>query len=358
MGNNGAGGVGMKFSMRVLLVFAALFIISSCATGKDKDVVRVIEVKNGEKRDLGKKELTELARIKAAKKSEKNGKGLNRVIKGTQNFSVTQYLAARPDVDDPVAREYRVGGYDILDITVYEEADLSRQGVRISADGYITFPLIGRIKVDGLTTSEIETLISNTLARGQFIIDAQVSVTVTEYKSKSFMVLGPVKAPGCYPLKVRERVIDGISRAGGMVLGESGNQMMIIRTEHPDTEQERKIVIRIDLSALLHEGNQQSNLLLKDRDLLYIPKVEPFYIIGEVKNPGSFYYKEKDITLVEAITMAGGFDVFADRNRTRIVRMEDGIEKIIEVRVDAITEAGQKGQDVLIRPGDIIVVPY
>jgi len=345
----------MKFSMRVLLVFAVFLMITACSTGKD--VVRVIEVNNGESKELSKTELAELAKIKAEKKSEKNGQGLNHVIKGTQNFSVPQYLAARPDANNPIARDYRVGGYDILDITVYEETDLSTRGVRISADGFISFPLIGRIKVEGLTTSEIEKIISNKLAQGQFIIDAQVSVMVVDYRSKQFMVLGPVTNPGSYPLKAQERVIDAISSAGGMVFGQDSNQMMIIRTENPDTEKERKIVIRIDLSALLHDGDQQSNLLLTERDLLYIPKVEPFYIIGEVQNPGSFPYNKKEITLVEAISIAGGFNEWAIRNRTHIVRMDDGIEKIIEVKVDAITKSGQKNQDVLIRPGDIIVVP-
>jgi len=345
----------MKFSMRVLLVFAVFLMITACSTGKD--VVRVIEVNNGESKELSKTELAELAKIKAEKKSEKNGQGLNHVIKGTQNFSVPQYLAARPDANNPIARDYRVGGYDILDITVYEETDLSTRGVRISADGFISFPLIGRIKVEGLTTSEIEKIISNKLAQGQFIIDAQVSVMVADYRSKQFMVLGPVTNPGSYPLKAQERVIDAISSAGGMVFGQDSNQMMIIRTENPDTEKERKIVIRIDLSALLHDGDQQSNLLLTERDLLYIPKVEPFYIIGEVQNPGSFPYNKKEITLVEAISIAGGFNEWAIRNRTHIVRMDDGIEKIIEVKVDAITKSGQKNQDVLIRPGDIIVVP-
>jgi len=356
MGNNTAGRVGMKFSMRVLIIFAVLFMITACTTGKD--VVRVIEVKNGESKELSKAELAELARIKAEKKKENNGQGLNHVIKGTQNVSVSQYLTARPDADNPVARDYRVGGYDILDITVYEEDDLSLKGVRISADGFISFPLIGRMKVAGLTTSEIEKRISNRLAQGQFIIDAQVSVMVVDYRSKQVMVLGPVNNPGSYPLKARERAIDAISRAGGMLSGQDSNQMMIIRTENPDTEQEKKIVIRIDLAALLHEGDQQSNLLLMDRDLLYIPKAEPFYIIGEVQKPGSFSYDKKEITLVEAISMAGGFNEWAERNKTQIVRMEDGIEKIIKVRVDAITEDGQKGQDIRIRPGDVIVVPY
>ena len=78
---------------------------------------------------------------------------------------------------------------------------------------------------------------------------------------------------------------------------------------------------------------------------------------GQVKQPGSFLYLEKDITLVEAISMAGGFTNIAARNRTRIVRMEDGEEKIIEVKVDAITKSGMKGHDVRILPGDVIIVP-
>ena len=79
--------------------------------------------------------------------------------------------------------------------------------------------------------------------------------------------------------------------------------------------------------------------------------------IGQVKNPGSYLYQEEVITLVEAISMAGGFTPIAARNKTRIVRVEGGVEKIIQVRVDAITESGKKAQDVKILPGDVIVVP-
>jgi polysaccharide biosynthesis/export protein len=344
----------MKFLFGFILSFSVLSVIA-CAMGTD--VVKVVEVTGGISKELSKKELAELEEIKAAKKHENNGHELNDVIKGTQNYSITQYLAVHPNADNPVALDYRVGGYDILDITVYEEADLSRTGVRISADGYISFPLIGRIPVNGLTTSEIETLISDKLAQGQFIVDAHVSVIVSGYWSKQFMVLGPVAKPGSFPLKAQERVLDAISKAGGIEAERGGNQLMIIRTQHPDIQHERKIVIRIDLAALLHEGDQQSNLLLMDKDLLYIPKAKQFYLIGQVQRPGSFFYLDKDITLVEAISMAGGFTNIAARNRTQIVRMEDGIEKIIVVKVDAITKSGKKGQDILIRPGDVIVVP-
>ena len=67
--------------------------------------------------------------------------------------------------------------------------------------------------------------------------------------------------------------------------------------------------------------------------------------------------ENNNTTLVEAIGMAGGFTPIASRNRTRIVRMEGGVEKIIVVKVDQITRAGKKIHDVIVRPDDIIVVP-
>ena len=345
----------MKILFRCLAVVVALILVNACSSGKN--AVRVIDVGKDGTNGLSQKELARLAEIKAATKSDNNNHGLKNIIKGTQNYTVSEYLVDNPDAENPVALDYRVGGYDVLDIKVYEEEDLSRTDVRVSADGFISFPMVGRIKVDGLITSDIEKLISYKLAQGQFLIDAHVSVMVKVYKSKQFMVLGLVNAPGAYPLKAQERVIDGLSESGGLVSGQSSSEMMIIRTQHPDTKQERKIVIRIDLFALLHEGDQQSNLLLMDKDLLYLPKAEQFYLIGQIKNPGSFDYTDKKITLVEAISKAGGFTNIAARNRTRIVRVENGEEKIIVVNVNAITKSGKKAQDIRIRPGDIIIVP-
>ena len=346
----------MRQIFRPILLMFICCLIAACSTGGD--VVRVIDVADeASLKGLDQAELDRLAKIKAAEQNEANGNGLKKIISGTPSYTVVEYLVARPGVGSIEAREYSVGGYDVLDITVYEEQDLSREGVRVSADGYISFPLINRLQVEGLTTSEIETLISNRLAEGQFLLEAHVSVMVSDYRSKQFMALGPVKVPGSYPLRANERVLDAISRAGGIISDLAGSELMIIRTEHLDTDQESKLVISINLQSLLDQGDQMSNLLLEDRDLLYVSRAEHFYIIGQVKQPGSFLYLEKDITLVEAISMAGGFTNIAARNRTRIVRMEDGEEKIIEVKVDAITKSGMKGHDVRILPGDVIIVP-
>jgi len=345
----------MKTYTGILVFFIFCLFVGACGTGGD--VISVTTVQGGRIEGLGKKDLARIAEIKESKKQDSGDTGIQNVIKATTNYSIVEYLAIHPDANNPTARDYKVGGYDVLDIVVYEESDLSRKNVRISADGYISFPLIGRVKVDGLTTSDIEKLISLKLVVGQFVLDAHVSATVSNYKSKQFMVLGSVNKPGTFPLQAKERVIDAISRAEGIDFEQGGKQGMIIRTEHPNTDREKKIVIHIGIPGLLKGGDQLSNLLLADKDLLYIPKAEHFYIIGQVRKPGSYLYQEKEITLVEALSMAGGFTKIAARNRTRIIRVEDGVEKIINVKVDAITKAGKKAQDIRILPGDVIVVP-
>jgi len=334
------------------------FLICGCGTGGN--VVKVTTVKQGAYDSLKEADRARLEQIKKITAKKGTANSLSDVIQTTPHFSVSEYFRKYPESAGPRSKDYRVGGYDVLNIVVYEEEDLSREAVRVSADGYISFPLISRIKVDNLTTSEIEKLISRKLAEGQYLLDAHVSVMVTGYNSKRFMVLGAVNNPGSYSLQAQERVLDAISKAGGirrsMGVG-SGKKAMIIRTENAGTIQERRIVINFDLQGLMQGKDQRSNIFMANKDTFYIPSAEHYYIIGQVKNTGSYPLPEKEITLVEAIGMAGGFTPIAARNKTRIIRVEDGIEKIIKVKVDAITNAGRKIQDVLIRPNDIIVVP-
>ena len=302
-------------------------------------------------------ELTQLTEIKQKKIQTDGNVGLQKLIQGADSFSAEQYLAQFTQFNTHRITDYIVGGYDIIDIIVYEEEDLSRKNVRISADGMITYPLIGRLQVAGMTTSDIEHLIARELEKGQFMLNAHVSVTVTEYKSKQFMVLGSVKKPGTFPLKAKETVFDAISKAGGIDFEQSGKQGVIVRTLFPNTPEQKKIAIHIDFETLLKGRNQTANLRLMNNDLLYISQAEHFYIIGQVKNPGSYPLVKQEITIVEAISIAGGFTQIASRNHTRIIRMEQGVEKVIEIKVDEITQSGRKIKDIQIHAGDIIVVP-
>ncbi|MBW1800174.1 MAG: polysaccharide biosynthesis/export family protein [Deltaproteobacteria bacterium] len=342
-----------------ILLSSAFFLAMSlpaCVTPTG-EVVKVRTVKESPFAVLKEKDRAQLEEIKKTTKSGTAEHGLSSIIEETPHYTVTQYFKEHPELRGPGGRDYRVGGYDVLSITVYEEKDLSREAVRVSADGYISFPFVGRLKVNGLNTSEIEKMISGELAKGQFLLDAHVSVLVTEYNSKRFLVLGSVKNPGSYSLRAEERVLDAISKAEGIDSEQAGRKGMIIRTEEPNTPNERKIVINLDIQGLLKGQDQVSNIFLVDKDVVYIPTAEHFYIIGQVQQPGSFQLIDRDITLVEAISKAGGFTPIAARNKTRIIRVEDGVQKMIEVKVDAITDAGKKIQDVVIQPNDVIVVP-
>ncbi len=345
----------MKILLNMALAFMLLFLSGCLKTGGP--VVTYTTVSNGKEIEgIRKNDLAQIAEINKAKKKENTG--LKNVIQGTTNYSIEEYLKLYSDANEPSALDYRIGGYDVIDVVVYEEPDISRKSVQVTANGYISFPFIDRVKVADLTTSEIENLISHKLVEGNYILNAHVSVTVTDYKSKQYKVLGSVNGSGIYPLEARERILDAIARSGGIDFENGGKEAMIIRTLNSDTEQEEKIVIRINLPNLLKGGDQLSNILLHDKDVFYVPKFDNYYILGQAKGTGSFPYQEKELTLVEAIGIAGGFTETAARNRVHILRLDkDGKQLIITVKMDEILKGGQRGKDFLILPGDVIVIP-
>jgi polysaccharide export outer membrane protein len=357
------------FAARLLLVVCSLFLFA-CAGGSvgDGRVVKVTDVQiptssvySGLKRD-------DVARLEEIKKSiiTKKDEGdsvVASIIGKTPTFTVAEYLKKFPE-SLTIGEDYKIGGYDVLAITVYEEKDLTIESIRVSADGFISFPLIGRIHVAEKNTSQVEAMISRMLAEGSYLLDAHVSVMVAKYEGRKFSVLGAVKGPGNYPLQAREKLLDGISKAGGIADGDGAakssgeaQEAMVIRVLNPGKADEQKIVITVDLQGLLKGRDQVSNIYLADNDVLFIPKADYFYIIGEVKNPGSYAFVKKNITIVEALSIAGGFTRIAARNKTRIVRIENGAERIYDVNVDEITKAGKMIQAIPIKPNDLIVVP-
>jgi polysaccharide biosynthesis/export protein len=354
-----------KLAISLFLVF----LLMACASGGQ--VVSVTDVGNSDAPlkyvDLKQEELERIKKLKKTvlpKEQDSGESVLTDILQKSTSYTVAEYLAKYPAAKTAIS-DYKVGGYDVLSIIVYEEKDLSRESVRVTAEGYITFPLIGRIRVADLTTTEIEKLIAGMLAEKEYLLDAHVSVMVVKYEGRKFAALGAIANPGQYPLQARERVLDGISKAGGLASSkQSGGREepqaqegMIIRTLNQGKPTEEKIVINFDLHGLLKGRDPIANILLAENDVIYIPSADFFYIIGEVKNPGSYAFTKKEISIVEAISMAGGFTHIAARNKTRIVRVEDGKEKIYEVSMDAITKSGKMIQAVQIKPNDLIVIP-
>ncbi len=353
-----------------MLLLTCLIFSSGCAVPfTSNQVVSVNEVKEDIFEDLKPEDrdaISNLRKFPVTSSSHGNSASQPEI---TQTFSIKEFVKHYPQYVKKNSVNYTVGSHDLISITIYDEGDLTREGVRVSGEGQITFPLIGRLHVEGLSTSEIEDLISSKLAEGQYLLDAQVTVMVQFYESKKFSVLGAVRNPGVFPYKAQEKVLDAICAADGVDLEKGGNTAIITRTlpvsdnlqnaasMNDSLAESHKIAIYIDLEKLLKGDDQISNIPLLEADSIYIPEAEVYYILGEVNSPGSYKIDKQNLTLVETLGIAGGFTPIANRKKTRIIRVESGTEKVITVNIDAITRAGRKIQDVSIQPGDIIVVP-
>jgi polysaccharide export outer membrane protein len=266
----------------------------------------------------------------------------------------TRYIV--PEVPAPQKRDYAIGGKDILKIVVFEEPDLSKDEVRVSIDGFITFPLIGRVRAEGLTANELEKEMVHRLGK-DFLVNPQVTVQVKEFASKTVNVLGAVKTPGAISLQGPTTLLETLARAGGVNVEVAGRSIVVLRPLSRKNGDEREVKhITINLTHLMKGGDLSQNILLQDKDTVFIPQADQIFVFGEVKNPGPYKLREKTISVVEAITMAGGPTRLGATNRTRIVRVEGSEERVINVNVEDITK-GDKSKDIALQSGDIIVVP-
>lgn len=123
----------------------------------------------------------------------------------------------------------------------------------------------------------------------------------------------------------------------------------------------------VEVTGLSVNELEQKLAMLLEEDYLVDPQVNVFveqfhskkvFVMGFVEKPGEYELSiDRPTTVIEAITMAGGFKRGAAANGTKIIRVEDGQEMTIPIKVTDITNRGEKDKDVPLKPGDIIVVP-
>lgn len=237
------------------------------------------------------------------------------------------------------SQDYIVGEGDVLRITVYEHPDLTTVE-RVTGKGTINFPLVGQVKVMGLTVPQIAQELSALLADG-YIINPQVTVFIQEFRSKKASIMGQISRPGLYELSGQTTFLELLSKAGGLTK-DAGDNAIIKRKSSYSKEN----IIMIDLKGLIEAGDTSLDVPVVDGDSIYIPKAGVFYVTGEVKRPDAYKY-EDGTTIIKAITLAGGFTDKASTSRVKIIRKINGREEVLK---------GVK-MDEPILPDDVIVVP-
>jgi polysaccharide export outer membrane protein len=289
--------------------------------------------------------------------------------------------------------DYEIGPGDVLKVVVIGQAEMTGN-FAVDLEGMVNFPILGKVKASQHTTLELERKITTLLADG-ILRRPQVTVSVAEYGSQRVFVTGEVQRPGRYPLKADRSLLMLLGDVGA--LGPNvGHEVIVVRppaaaapsatgpavplsmTEPPESpsapagaakgaetpkgEEEAPAaappvsvpglpfvapgseVFRISLLEL-QSGNPERNIELKAGDTVYFPRAAQVYVMGSVARPGPYRFQE-GLTVLQALTLAGGVTERGSQGRTKVIRIVDG--KKVEKKVKATD---------LVLPEDTLVVP-
>ncbi len=127
-----------------------------------------------------------------------------------------------------VASDYKIGSLDALDVTVFQEPELSAKGLQVDSAGQIAFPLVGSVEARGKTATQLARELE-LLFGAKYLKDPQVTVTVASSVSQKVSVQGEVTEPGVYPLNGPATLLDVLSMAKGETEVASLNQIVVFR---------------------------------------------------------------------------------------------------------------------------------
>jgi polysaccharide export outer membrane protein len=259
-------------------------------------------------------------------------------------------------------RDYKIGPEDLLEITVFEVEKLNKT-VRVSAQGNISLPLLGVLRVKGLTANELEKEIKDLLGE-KYLQDPQVSVFIKEYRNQRISVIGMVDKPGVFEVTGQKTVLDMLAMAGGLK-EDAGQLLFLIRSANGKEDdpketggslQQSPLTWVIDLEELLMKGNLTLNAPTFAGDVINIPASGKVFVGGEVARPGGFPLKGKRLTVTQAIALAEGLKPEAEGTEIKIFRSagKGNGKETISVNYEEIVKG--HADDVYLKENDILVV--
>lgn len=169
------------------------------------------------------------------------------------------------EVKDVRVSEFVLGAGDTIEISVYRQDDL-KKAVKIDSSGMIMFPLIGDVKAAGKDIFKLREEMQKSLSK--YLVDPQVTISVTAVQSQKIMVLGEVKSPGIFTLDSELSVMEAITKAGGMTVDAKMSNVLLIRRGKGKPE-----VDSLDLKKAFKDGDLSQNMALQSGDIVYLPAV-------------------------------------------------------------------------------------
>jgi len=168
-------------------------------------------------------------------------------------------------LSNAVGGDYIIGAEDVLDITVWRNADLSKI-VQVRPDGRVSMPIIRDITAVGKTPTQLAEEMTNKLK--EYVQNPVVAVSLKEVNSYNIFLLGEVAHPGRYPLKSKTTLLQGITIAGGFTPIAARNQIVIFRFTESAPGIKR---LTASYDEIVLRGGIAENFELKSGDTVVVP---------------------------------------------------------------------------------------
>jgi polysaccharide export outer membrane protein len=160
--------------------------------------------------------------------------------------------------------DYVIGAGDILDITTWKEADLSRTDVLVRLDGKISFPLLNDVQAAGVTTGDLKRTIEEGLKA--YVSNPVVTVGVKSPASQKFYVLGEVARTGEYPLIKNMTILQAFAVAGGFTQWAAKDEILLLRREGG-----KEKIYRVNYKDITKGKDPAQNLVIQADDTIVVP---------------------------------------------------------------------------------------
>jgi polysaccharide biosynthesis/export protein len=242
-----------------------------------------------------------------------------------------------------------IGPGDLVHIQVFETADLE-QHARVTDAGEVSLVLGGMVKVAGLTPANASVAIEAVLKRSQYLRAPHVTVTVEQYVTETVSILGQVKSPGSYQIDTPRKILDVLSLAGGIT--DLADRKVTIGRRNSQVTIEYYLSNNA-LTAL------NDNVIVYPGDTVVVPKADVVYVLGDVGRPGGFSKTTNDsqLTVLQAVSLAGGMPPTAATSRARLVR-KTANGSFVQMPLPLGEMQKGKKPDIVLHADDIIYVPF
>lgn len=259
---------------------------------------------------------------------------------------------------------YMLGPNDQITIHALEAEEIGDKPYRIGPNGYLTLPMIGRVKAAGLTLEELEAHLVSALK--PYIRQPEVTVTVAEFHSQPVSIIGSVNTPGVVQLQGSKTLIEVLSMAGGL-RSDAGNNVIITRKQEwgavPLAGARRDptgqfTTAEVKVKDLLEARNPIENIAIRPDDIISIPRADVIYAFGAVRKSGGFALNEREaLSVLQLLSLAEGLDRTAAPQKAKILRLNNGAARRSEIPLDLTKISSGKAPDVPLMPDDILFVP-